>query len=41
MNELEECADRAVHELARSICTEALPEMSIRLASVRLSAPGF
>ena len=31
-----ECVDQAIRDLHESICKEALPEMAIRLAAVRL-----
>jgi hypothetical protein len=30
------CVDQAIRDLHESICKEALPEMAIRLAAVRL-----
>lgn len=33
-----ECATRAVHDLLGSICLQALPEMAVRLATVRLQS---
>jgi len=30
------CVDQAIRDLHESICREALPEMAIRLAAVRL-----
>jgi hypothetical protein len=33
---VEQCAAQAVRDLTGSICREALPEMAVRLASVRL-----
>jgi hypothetical protein len=34
--EIVQCVDQAVRDLHESICRDALPEMAIRLATVRL-----